>query len=215
MAYYPIFLELKGRPCLVVGGGQVAARKVEGLLAAGARVTVVSPTLDPELAKLKAERRIVHVDRQYQRVDLKAYAVVIAATDDAATNERVAADARQSGVLVNVVDEPALCDFIVPSVVRRGDVVLAISTGGLSPALARWLRQELESYLSDDFERLAQLLAEVRGELRERGVSVDAGGLAEGDRRATCATSSPPAATTKRGRGCSRRWAWRPTESIT
>ena len=174
MAYYPIFLELKGRPCLIVGGGQVAARKVEGLFAAGARVTVVSPSLDPELAKLKAERRIVHVDRLYQRVDLKAYAVVIAATDDAAANERVAADARQAGVPVNVVDEPALCDFIVPSVVRRGDVVLAISTGGLSPALARWLRQELESYLSEDFERLAQLLAEVRSELRESGVSVAA-----------------------------------------
>ena len=172
MAYYPIFLELKGRPCLVVGGGSVAARKVEGLLAAGARVTVVSPSLDPDLAKLVSERRIVHVDRPYQHIDFKGYAVVIAATDDAAMNERVAADARQSGVLVNVVDKPALCDFIVPSVVRRGDVVLAVSTGGLSPALARWLREEMESYLSEDFERLAQLLAEVRVELRERGVSV-------------------------------------------
>jgi precorrin-2 dehydrogenase / sirohydrochlorin ferrochelatase len=172
MAYYPIFLELKGRPCLVVGGGSVAARKVEGLLAAGARVTVVSPSLDPDLAKLVSERRIVHVDRPYQHIDFKGYAVAIAATDDAATNERVAADARQSGVLVNVVDKPALCDFIVPSVVRRGDVVLAVSTGGLSPALARWLRQEMESYLSEDFERLAQLLAEVRVELRERGLNV-------------------------------------------
>jgi siroheme synthase-like protein len=173
MAYYPIFLELKGRPGLVVGGGQVAARKAEGLLAAGARVTVVSPALDPDLAKLVSERRIAHVDRPYQHIDFKGYAVVIAATDDAMTNERVAADARQSGVLVNVVDKPALCDFIVPSVVRRGDVVLAISTGGLSPALARWLRQEMESYLSEDFERLVQLLAEVRVELRERGLSVE------------------------------------------
>jgi siroheme synthase-like protein len=173
MAYFPIFLELKGRTCLVVGGGQVAARKVEGLLAAGARVTVVSPKLDGELAKLKSERRIVHVDRPYQRLELRSYALVIAATDDATTNERVASDARQSDVLVNVVDEPALCDFIVPSVVRRGDVVMAISTGGLSPALARWLRQEMESYLSDDFERLVQLLAEVRSELRDRGLNVD------------------------------------------
>ena len=174
MAYYPIFLELKGKPCLVVGGGQVAARKVEGLLAAGARVTVVSPKLEPDLSKLKSERRIGHVDKQYQRVDVKGYAVVIAATDDRATNERVASDARRDGVPVNVVDEPAMCDFIVPSVVRRGDVVLAISTGGLSPALARWLRQQLESYLSEDFDRLVQLLAEVRLELRERGVSVPA-----------------------------------------
>jgi uroporphyrin-III C-methyltransferase/precorrin-2 dehydrogenase/sirohydrochlorin ferrochelatase len=135
-------------------------------------VTVVSPALDPDLAKLKAERRIAHVDKQYQYVDIKAYTLVIAATDDAAINERVASDARQANVPVNVVDEPALCDFIVPSIVRRGDVVLAISTGGLSPALARWLRQEMESYLSGDFERLAQLLAEVRLELRERGVRV-------------------------------------------
>jgi siroheme synthase-like protein len=172
MAYYPMFLEMKGRPCLVVGGGQVAARKVEGLLAADARVSVISPTLDPEIAKLKAERRIQHISRQYQQGDLKGQALVIAATDDAATNERVVQDARQHGILVNVVDEPALCDFIVPSVIRRGDVVLAISTGGLSPALARWLRQELEAYLSEDFERLARLLAQVRAELRERGIDV-------------------------------------------
>jgi siroheme synthase-like protein len=174
MAYYPIFLELKGKPCLVVGGGQVAARKVEGLMAAGARVTVVSPALDPELARLKGERRIAHVDRQYQQADVKGYAVVIAATDDPSINERVASNARRDNVPVNVVDEPALCDFIVPSVVRRGDVVLAISTGGLSPALARWLRRELESYLSEDFERLLQLLAEVRVELRDRGMNVPA-----------------------------------------
>ncbi len=174
MGYYPLFLEMKGRRCLVVGGGQVAARKVEGLLAAGASVNVVSSDLDPDIDRLKAERRLQHIARQYQSGDLKGYTVVIAATDDAATNERVALDARRSGVFVNVVDQPALCDFIVPSVIRRGDVVLAISTGGLSPALARWLRQELETYVSEDFERLAQLLADVRVELRERGVAVTA-----------------------------------------
>ncbi len=174
MAYYPLFLDMKGRRCLVVGGGQVAARKVEGLLAAGASVAVVSVSLDPEIDRLKAERRIQHVARQYQSGDLKGYTVVIAATDDEATNERVAMDARRSDVLVNVVDQPALCDFIVPSVIRRGNVVLAISTGGLSPALARWLREHLETFVTEDFERLAQLLADVRVELRERGVSVAA-----------------------------------------
>ena len=172
MAYYPMFLEVKGRQCLVVGGGRIAARKVEGLLAAEARVSVISPSLEPDLARLKAERRINHLPRHYQHGDLKGYALVIAATDDEATNERVVQDARHSGVPVNVVDQPALCDFIVPSVIRRGDVVLAISTGGLSPALARWLRQELETYLSEDFERLARLLADVRVELRDRGVEV-------------------------------------------
>ena len=173
MAYYPLFLEVKGRPCLVVGGGQVAARKVEGLLAAEARVTVISPSLEADLSKLKAERRIQHIGRGYQHADLKGYTVVIAATDDEATNERVADDARHSGIPINVVDQPALCDFIVPSVIRRGDVVIAISTGGLSPALARWLREELEAYLSEDFEHLAALLAEVRHDLRERGISVE------------------------------------------
>jgi siroheme synthase-like protein len=174
MGYYPIFLEMKGRPCLVVGGGQVAQRKVEGLLAAEAAVTVVSPGLTPEMAALKEERRIEHRSRGYQPGDLDGFAIAVAATDDAATNERVAREARAKGVWVNVVDEPEQCDFILPSVIRRGDVVLAISTGGLSPALARWLREELEGYLSEDFDRLARLLAETRRELRESGVSPDA-----------------------------------------
>ena len=174
MGYYPLFLEMKGRPCLVIGGGQVAQRKVEGLLAAGASVTVVSPDLTAELDVLKSKRRIEHRQRDYQSNDLKGFDIVVAATDDKATNARVANDARAGRVLVNAVDDPDSCDFILPSVVRRGEVVLAISTGGLSPALARRLREELEAYLSDDFAPLVELLAEVRGDLRARGVSVEA-----------------------------------------
>ena len=174
MGYYPIFLEMKGRPCLVVGGGQVAQRKGKGLLAAEAAVTVVSPDLTAGLAALKAEGRIEHRQREYQRGDLEGFAIVVAATDDKAANARVAGDARASGVFVNAVDDPTSCDFILPSAVRRGEVVLAISTGGLSPALARRLREELEAYLSDDFAPLVELLAEVRGDLRAQGVSVEA-----------------------------------------
>jgi len=174
MGYYPLFLEMKGRPCLVVGGGQVAQRKVEGLLAAEAAVTVVSPDLTPGLATLKKEGRIRHRQREYQQGDLEGFSIVVAATADKATNARVAQDARAGGALVNAVDDPASCDFILPSVVRRGEVALAVSTGGLSPALARRLREELEAYLSDDFAPLVELLAEVRGDLRARGVSVDA-----------------------------------------
>jgi precorrin-2 dehydrogenase len=174
MGYYPLFLEMKGRPCLVIGGGQVAQRKVEGLLAADASVTVVSPDLTAELDVLKSKRRIEHRQRDYQSNDLKGFDIVVAATDAKAVNTRVATDARAGRILVNAVDDPDSCDFILPSVVRRGEVVLAISTGGLSPALARRLREELEAYLSDDFAPLVELLAEVRGELRARGVSVEA-----------------------------------------
>jgi siroheme synthase-like protein len=174
MGYYPLFLEMKDRPCLVVGGGQVAQRKVEGLLTADAAVTVVSPDLTEALAALKTEGRIEHRQREYQRGDMEGFAIVVAATDDKAANARVAQDARASGVFVNAVDDPTSCDFILPSVVRRGEVVLAISTGGLSPALARRLREELEAYLSDDFAPLVELLAEVRGDLRAQGVSVEA-----------------------------------------
>lgn len=174
MGYYPLFLEMKGRRCLVVGGGVVAQRKVEGLLAAEATVTVVSPELTPEIASLRDEGRVEHRAREYRRGDLEGFSIVVAATDDAAVNTRVAREARQKGTWVNVVDEPEQCDFILPSVIRRGDVVLAISTGGLSPALARWLREELEGYLSEDFDRLARLLADTRRELRQSGVSPDA-----------------------------------------
>jgi siroheme synthase-like protein len=174
MGYYPLFLEMKGRPCLVVGGGEVARRKVEGLMAAEAAVTVVSPELAPEMAALKEEGRIEHRPREYQTGDLDSFAIVMAATDDAAVNEKVAREARERGIWVNVADKPEQCDFILPSVIRRGEVVLAISTGGLSPALARWLREELEGYLSEDFDRLARLLSETRRELRESGISPDA-----------------------------------------
>jgi len=173
VGYYPLFLEMEGRPCLVVGGGEVATRKVEALLSAGAHVTVVSPKIEPQLARLRDEGRIQHEERDYEEGDVSGYQLVIAATDDEATNERVSREARMYGALVNVVDRPELCDFIVPATVRQGEVALAISTGGLSPALARWLRQELEGYLSRDFALLAELLAEVRRELRERDISVD------------------------------------------
>ena len=173
MGYYPVFLEMNGRPCLVVGGGEVAERKVEGLLAAGASVTVLSPQLTPELTALKDDGRIDHIEREYRDGDLRGYEVTIVATDDGAVNEQVAREGKQRRVWVNTVDDPANCDFILPSVIRRGEVVIAASTGGASPALARRLREELEAYLSEDFAPLAELLAEVRQELRARRIAVD------------------------------------------
>jgi siroheme synthase-like protein len=174
MAYYPIFVEMAGRRCVVIGGGQVAEGKVQGLLAAEAEVTVVSPTLTAALSDLLAAGRIRHEARPYQDGDLQGYEVCMVATDDGAVNATVAAEGRRRGVWVNAADDPANCDFILPSVVRQGEVVVAASTGGASPALARRLREELTDFLSEDYAALAELLNEVRQELRRRKVNVDA-----------------------------------------
>jgi precorrin-2 dehydrogenase/sirohydrochlorin ferrochelatase len=172
MGFYPVFLEMNGRPCLVVGGGEVAERKVKGLLAAGAAVTVLSPRLTPELAALRGDGRISHIEREYRDGDLEGFEVCMVATDDRAVNAQVAGEGRRRGVWINASDDPANCDFILPSVIRRGDVVIAASTGGASPALARRLREELEAYLSEDSALLAELLADVRRELRARRIVV-------------------------------------------
>jgi siroheme synthase-like protein len=173
MGYYPVFLEMKDRPCVVVGGGTVAERKVEGLLAAGAQVTVISPELTPALAALLKEGRLRHVARPYRYGDLKGYEVAVAATHEPAVNADVAREGQKRRVWVNAADDPPNCDFILPSVIRRGDIVIAASTGGASPALARRLREELEAFLSEDYGPLAELLQEVRQELRSRGIVVD------------------------------------------
>jgi siroheme synthase-like protein len=175
MGYYPVFLEMKDRPCVIVGGGTVAERKVEGLLAAGARVTVISPELTAALATLKEEGRLQHIARAYREGDLEGYEVAVVATDDGAVNAEVAAEGRSASgrIWVNAVDDLPNCDFILPSVIRRGDVVIAASTGGASPALARRLRQELEAFLDEDYGTLAELLREVRQELRSRRIVVD------------------------------------------
>jgi len=137
VALFPLFVELEGRPCVVLGGGAVAERKVEGLLAAGAVVTVVSPALSPALATLASAGRIAHVARSYTHGDLRGAALAFAATDDGGVNAAVALEGRARGVWVNAADDPAHCDAILPAVVRRGAVTVAVSTGGASPALAR------------------------------------------------------------------------------
>jgi precorrin-2 dehydrogenase/sirohydrochlorin ferrochelatase len=174
MGYYPVFLELKDRCCLVVGGGAVGLQKVTGLLAADATVVVVSPELRPELQALLAAGKISHIAREYEARDVEGMQLVMVATDDGAINRRVASDCRERHIWVNAADDPPNCDFILPSVVRKGKITLAASTSGSSPALARRLREELDVYLSDDFEPLADLLAEVRQELRAHHIVVDA-----------------------------------------
>lgn len=173
MVAYPVVLDLRARPVLVVGGGAVAERKVEGLLEAGGRVTVLSPTLTPRLADWVAEGRIRHVARAYRDGDVPGYHLVFVATSDGAVNAAVARAARGAGVWVNVADEPRHCDFTLPSVLRRGALTVAVATGGASPALSRAVREELERHLTDDYAALAGLVGEVRRELRARHASPD------------------------------------------
>lgn len=174
MGYYPISLDLAGRPCLVVGGGAVALRKVAGLVEAGARVTVVSPSLTPALLRLATEAPLRWRPSEYARGDAAGFVLVMVATDDRAVNAAVAAECRERGIWVNCADDPARCDFILPSVLRRGVVTVAVSTGGRSPTVARLVREELDALLPRDVAALADVVASVRSALSEGGVSLDA-----------------------------------------
>ena len=166
---YPICLiGLERRQAIVVGGGNVAARKVEELLEAGAHVTVISPSLTPELEALAKAGSITIIGRPYCNGDLSDAFLVIAATDDADVNQTIWREAERQSCLVNVVDDPAHCHFIMPAVIRRGDVTVTVSTGGASPALARRLREQLETLVGSEYGELAALLAELRPELRSR-----------------------------------------------
>jgi precorrin-2 dehydrogenase len=166
--YYPIALAMAGRPCVVIGGGPVAEGKVEDLLAVGARVTVVSPVVTERLASLVRAGQITHQARAYGSGDLEGCQIAFVAVGDSAVAEQVALEARKRGVWVNTADDPPFCDFILPSVLRRGRLAIAVSTGGASPALARAIREELEERITDDYGLLVELVADVRQELRGR-----------------------------------------------
>lgn len=171
--YYPLFLKISGKRCVVVGGGGVALRKVDSLLEHGADVTVVSPDTCPQMARLAQAGMIRLVQRGYQSGDLAGALLVIAATDDRETNLRVSRDAAEAGALVNVVDDAEISDFIVPSVVRRGDLTIAISTSGKSPALARKLRAHLETSFGEEYAALVDLVEDVRREVKPRNIDAE------------------------------------------
>jgi precorrin-2 dehydrogenase / sirohydrochlorin ferrochelatase len=162
MKTYPIFAIIADKPCLVVGGGAVGERKVKDLRAAGARVTVVSRSLTSLLARLAAEGEIRYLEEDFSPPHLKGMFLVMGATDDPRVNAQVSAAAQARGIWVNIADAPELCTFIVPAQVRRGELTLAISTGGASPALARKLRQELEQQFGLEYGPYLDLLKEVR-----------------------------------------------------
>ncbi len=164
MDFLPVFLTLRARRCVVVGGGHVAERKLALLLRAGARVEVIAPQLSEELERLAAAGDITISKREFEATDVRGAALVIAATDDLVVNEKVATAAEQAGVLVNVVDQPGVGNVVMPSIVDRSPVIIAIGTGGNAPVLARMLRAKLESLIPQAYGELASLL----GALRER-----------------------------------------------
>jgi precorrin-2 dehydrogenase/sirohydrochlorin ferrochelatase len=162
-------LDINERACLVVGGGNVGARKAKGLLAAGARVVVVSPVMDAALEALLPDERLSLKKRAYRPSDMAGVFLVIGATDQAELNRRIKRDAQAAKALCNVADQPQLCDFILPAVVNQGDLALAITTGGRSPALAKRLRRELQGQFGPEYAELTALLGAIRTRLLAAG----------------------------------------------
>ena len=165
MRYYPIQLDVQGRRCLVVGGGGVGTRKVDTLLSCGARVTVVSLKVTDGLRRLSACGAIRLWERAYAASDLEGIFLVNGATDDEELNRRVSADAAALNILCNIADRPEKCNFILPAVVQRGDLVLTVSTSGKSPALAKKLRHELERQFGEEYAVLLKLMGAIRKRL--------------------------------------------------
>lgn len=161
--FYIACLKLRGRRSLVVGGGDIGLEKVEGLLACDGDVTVVAPDLQPELQRLADEGSITWIARAYEPADLEGTFMVIAATNDSEVNIGVYDDAEKRAMLVNVVDVPPLCNFILPAIVRTGPLAIAISTAGASPALAKRMKHEISQLFGEDYARLAVMLNDARG----------------------------------------------------
>ena len=173
MAYYPIIMDLKDKKVIVVGGGNVARRKVTTLLDCGADVHIISKDLCPLLKAYEKEGKVTVLGIGLKGYELDGAHMVIAATDDPVENSRIGRIAKERGILVNVVDQPADCNFIVPSIVRRGDLIIAVSTSGKSPALAGKLRKELESRYGREYEAYLNLMGELRGQIIAKGDSSD------------------------------------------
>lgn len=162
---YPAFLSLRGKTCVVVGGGRVAARKVRSLLSTGAHIVVISPQLHPELQALLAIESIRHIPDTYSRAHLTGASLAFAATNDPAINQQAAQDARQQGLWTNVADDPDGSDFYVPATIHRQDLTLAISTAGSSPAFARYVRELLEQALHESLGQALDMIAQARSRI--------------------------------------------------
>lgn len=169
---YPVNLVVDGRPCLVVGAGRVAVGKVRALRAAGARVTVVAPDVDPALAEAAGDGLAIE-RRPYRRGEVAGYRFVVAATGDAGVNQAVYEDGEAAGVWVNAADDPERCSAVLPATVRQGQLTVTISTGGHSPAVASWLRERLAAELGPEYDQLIHLLGEARREVQAQGLATE------------------------------------------
>jgi siroheme synthase-like protein len=168
MRYYPIYLDLKDRSVLVVGGGAIAEGKAQQLVDAGARVRVVSPTLTAHLSGLAARGLIEHDPGCFEESDLTDVYLVVSATDDRVVNEKVARAANELGLLYNVVDQPSLCNFITPALVTRGELQISVSTGGGSPSLTQRVKREVAALIGEEYGELLEIAAEMRAEAKQR-----------------------------------------------
>jgi len=166
--FYPVYLNLKNKRVVVVGGGAVAERKVESLIGTGAAIVLISPEVTSRLDSLAQSNHIQLHRRAYSSGDCAGAALVFSASDDAKVSASVFEEATKAGAFVNTADQPSLCDFIMPAVVRRGDVAIAISTGGTSPGLAAQLRRKIGRIIGPEYAKLAQLLSKARPEIRSR-----------------------------------------------
>jgi precorrin-2 dehydrogenase/sirohydrochlorin ferrochelatase len=171
MSYYPILIQLEGMKAVVVGGGVVAERKIDVLLACHADIHVISRELTPKLSKYLEERRIKLSGHEFKDSYLDEAFVVIAATDDPLLNRQVSESASARGLLINAVDQPADCNFIVPSILKRGDLLVAVSTSGKSPAFAKKIREGLEGQFGDEYGSFLVLMGCLREEILEKGLS--------------------------------------------
>ena len=164
--YYPIFIDVEDREVVIIGGGVVCARKAETMLRYGANVTVVSPDFTDEIEKWARDGRIRTRRKEYDESDLEGASMVIASTDDACINGRIARDSRRRKIPVNVVDVTHLCEFIVPAIVESGSIQIAVSTGGKSPALARTLKEDLQKLVGSEYAEINDLLGSLRADAK-------------------------------------------------
>ncbi len=165
MRYYPIHLDIQNKNCLVVGGGGVGTRKVKTLLKCGAKVTVVSPAISDRLQMLAESARLTLKPRPYRTEDIEGMFLVIGASDDETLNRQISSDAERRNTLCNIADRPEKCNFILPSIVRRDDLVITISTSGRSPALAKKLRKKLERRFGPEYGDFLKLMGAIRSKL--------------------------------------------------